>query len=165
MIKGAKEIDMDGSKDCLFHNNEAKGDINFKMDYSKGGSPQKTILTMRRNVVTDGGDFIIGPNTFSFVVIIECKLHHLIGPKDLMLLIDQSSYDHAMCNGGIDGFKEVNVNTEYANYSYFVANRKRSINQEGQVRPTPIYSAPSGLRAKVVLEPEKFVRCGDKVQK
>ncbi len=120
-------ITLGGNADSSIQNGQFKDGLDVKMDYSKGGNPQKTILRMHKNVCM--ADFTIGANTFVLVVIIDCKLEQLIGPDDTPLIIDRVSYNYLSQRGGIQGFKQITMNCKIASdiyfRSYFKPSRKR----------------------------------------
>jgi hypothetical protein len=119
MIEGNTVVELDGSRNSRISGNDFNGNFHLQIDYSKGGSPEKTILKMRKNIAIV--DFVIDENTFGLVVIIECKLCQLSGPKNIPLLIDQSSYDYLMSQRGIDGFKNIVVDSQMAQDIYFLS--------------------------------------------
>jgi hypothetical protein len=123
MIERDTLIELDGSQNSRISGNDFNGNFHLQMDYSKGGSPEKTILKMRKNTAIV--DFVIDENTFGLVVIIECKLCQMSGPKNIPLLIDQESYDYLMSHRGIDGFKDIVVNSQMAQDIYFCYNQKQ----------------------------------------
>ncbi len=112
MITSSCTLNVDGGKNTTIAGNHFLNELTMKMDYSKCGSSQTTILSMSEN--ESKFDFTIGPNTFALVVIVNCRFVHLIGPICTPLLIDQKSYDYIICRQGIEGFSQITIDDKMA---------------------------------------------------
>jgi hypothetical protein len=110
------ELEFDGSKNCELKGNVLTKPLHVTLDFSKGGSPQKTVLTMKNNKCAD--KFTIGGETFGLVVVVSCEFLHLLGPSDTPLLIDQDSYTYSTQRNGIIGFRSVTIDSKMATDLY-----------------------------------------------